>query len=248
MRAALHLTLILLLTALTQIGGLAWLAALVFRRRLLAFTLAYAALWGAAYVTAPLFGREPLPCFGTPLRSQSVLYCVLNRHYVAPDLRLLAEDLARDMDARFPGTVTLTLDGGFPFGRLPLLPHLSHRDGRKLDLAFWYEDPGGTYLPGKTRSPVGYFAFEQGPTDCPAASPTLRWDLEWLQPLFPDRRLDEARTRAALEILIADPRVFRMFVEPHLVRRLGLASPKLRFQGCRAARHDDHIHIELARP
>jgi hypothetical protein len=29
--------------------------------------------------------------------------------------------------------------------------------------------------------------------------------------------------------------------------RLGVSSPLLGFQGCRAARHDDHIHIQIKR-
>ncbi len=37
----------------------------------------------------------------------------------------------------------------------------------------------------------------------------------------------------------------KVLLEPHLVRRLGLSSPLLRFQGCRAARHDDHLHLQI---
>ncbi len=241
-----HILVIALLTVLTQLGGLAWLFALTFRRRFLAFALAYGTLWGLAMATAPLSGRVPLPCSGGPLVMQSILYCALNRHYVTPELRDAAQDLARQMDTRFPGTVTLALDGNFPFGDgFPLLPHLSHDDGQKLDLAFYYTDASGAYLPGRARSPIGYFAFEQGPTDCPPAFPTLRWNLDWLQPLFRDRPLDPDRTRAVLVLLAEDPRIGRIFVEPHLARRLAVADPKIRFQGCRAARHDDHIHIQL---
>jgi len=36
-----------------------------------------------------------------------------------------------------------------------------------------------------------------------------------------------------------------MLLEPPLARRLGVADTRLRFQGCRAARHDDHIHIQF---
>lgn len=246
MRLTFHLLLLGILTLLTQLGGLAWLVALAFKRRLSVFLVTYATLWAFASVATAFANRIPLPCTGSPLRAQSLLYCVLNRHYVVPELHDLAVDLATEMDRRFPGTVTLTLDGSHPYGTSPLLPHLSHREGRHLDLAFYYTDATGTYLPGHTRSPIGYFAFEDGETDCPPAFPTLRWDLNWLQPLFPNRPLEPERTRAALEILVNDPRVSRIFVEPHLVRHLGLSSPKLRFQGCRAARHDDHIHIELA--
>jgi hypothetical protein len=181
-RGAGHLALVILLTVLTQLGGLAWLAAMRFRRRLLAFLLAYAALWAAAHALSP---REALPCFGEPLRMQSALYCVLNRHYVAPELASVAQDAAARLATTHPGTITLALDGSFPFlNGMPLIPHLSHDDGEKLDFAFHYTDPTGTYLPGKTRSPLGYFAFEMTPPEvCPAKTLTLRWNLGWLQPL-----------------------------------------------------------------
>jgi hypothetical protein len=239
-----HGALILALTLLTQLGGLAWLIALAFRRRFIIFLLAYAALWAAAFALSP---RTALPCFGEPLRMQSPLYCALNRHYVTADLADVARDAAAHMAATQPGTLTLALDGGFPFlTGMPLIPHLSHDDGEKLDFAFFYTDPAGTYLPGKTRSPLGYFAFEDLPPEaCPANSLTLRWSLAWAQPLFPDRPLDGPRTAAFITHLAADPRVAKIFVEPPLAARLGLAHPKIRFQGCRAARHDDHIHIQL---
>ena len=68
MRLAGHAVLVLVLTALTELGGLAWLVAFGLRRRLLAFGLAYLALWGAAFGLAPLGGRVALPCFAEPLR------------------------------------------------------------------------------------------------------------------------------------------------------------------------------------
>lgn len=247
MMFVLHMLLIGVLTIVTQIGGVAWLIALAFKRRLAVFLTAYALLWTAALGTSVFAERVPLPCTGGPLRAQSVMYCVLNRHYVTPELRDLAMDLAVEMDRRFPGTITLTLDGSHPFGNAPLLPHLSHNSGHQLDLALYYMNTDGTYLPGRTRSPIGYFAFENGPTDCQSTFPTLRWDLDWLQPLFPNRPLEPERTRAAVEFLIRDSRVSRIFLEPHLARSLGLSSPKLRFQGCHAARHDDHIHFDIKR-
>jgi hypothetical protein len=40
--------------------------------------------------------------------------------------------------------------------------------------------------------------------------------------------------------------VRRVFIEPHLKARLDLARlSKVRFAGCRAARHDDHIHVDF---
>jgi murein endopeptidase len=75
----------------------------------------------------------------------------------------------------------------------------------------------------------------------------LRWDLAWAQPLWRPLQVEHARLGAMLRWLADDPRVGRMFLEPHLEARLGVSSTKIRFQGCRAARHDDHLHVELGR-
>lgn len=239
-----HAGLIVTLTLLTQTGGIAWIVALFFRRRLPVFLIAYAALWMLAAATSP---RVALPCWGAPLRVQSLLYCAMSRHYVSPALAQVATDAARQMATIHPGTITLALDGSFPFlTGMPLIPHLSHDDGEKLDLAFFYTTADGTPLPGKTRAPLGYFAFEMTPPEtCPANTLTLRWNLAALQSLWPDRPLDTIRTTALIAHLTTDPRVTKIFVEPPLAARPGLSHPKIRFQGCRAARHDDHIHIQL---
>lgn len=246
MRIAAHAGLIVALTLLTQLGGIAWVVALLARRRLVAFVAAYAVLWVGAVWTAPAFGRVPLPCLGEgSLRMQSVLYCALNRRYADPELAEALADLAEATEARHPGTPTLVLDAGFPFvDGFPMLPHLSHRDGRAADLAFPYRVKDD-YLPGRTRSPIGYFAFEDGPTDCPSRWLDLRWDLSWLQPLWPRWEPEPARMRTMLQLLADDPRIAKVLIEPHLEARFGVSSPKLRFQGCRAARHDDHIHVQL---
>ena len=41
------------------------------------------------------------------------------------------------------------------------------------------------------------------------------------------------------------PDIGKDFIEPHLAKRLGATTSKIRFQGCKAARHDDHIHVQL---
>ncbi|MEM8591834.1 MAG: hypothetical protein AAGF13_04840 [Pseudomonadota bacterium] len=69
--------------------------------------------------------------------------------------------------------------------------------------------------------------------------------MDWLQSLLPAYELDDARMREALLWLAKDTRVSKILVEPHITERLGIAHPKIRFQGCRAARHDDHIHFQL---
>lgn len=243
-RGAGHGLAVLALTLVSQLGGLAWLFALPFRRFWLAFLTAYALLWGAAFTLAPLLGRVALPCWGGNLQAQSALYCVLNRHYVTPDLHGLAMDFADNMARKHPGTVTLTLDAGFPFTNLPLLPHLSHDDGEKLDLALYWAGQ-----PGRSKSPLGYWGYAPEPSTAPSACPArwtdLRWDMTLLNAALPDWQLDDARMATALQWLSDDPRTGKILIEPHITARLNITHPKIRFQGCRAARHDDHIHLQL---
>ncbi len=237
---------IIALTLISQLGGLAWIVAMLFRRRAIVFIIAYTALSVSAVWIAPKFGRVPLSCFNSgSLEMQSKMYCALNRNYVVPALKDTLIDLSTAINKKYPGTKTLVLDANFPFlAGFPLLPHLSHDDGEKVDLAFYYRDDKA-YLPSQTRSPIGYFAFEDGPTDCPKQTLTLRWDMAWLQGGWPNYRIDESRMKAALQWLAADHRIGKVFVEPHLIEQLGIQNSKIRFQGCRAARHDDHIHIQL---
>ncbi|UWQ80060.1 hypothetical protein K3725_03360 [Leisingera sp. S132] len=241
-----HIAFAVFLTLLTQLGGIAWLVALLFRRRLAAFLILYSGLSLSAIWAAPHFGRVALGCWQEgPLQMQSWLYCASNRNFVTPELAKALQETAASVATAYPGTVTQVLDANFPFlDGFPLLPHLSHRDGRKADLAFYYSGASG-YVPTATRSPIGYFAFEHGVSDCPAAWLSLRWDLQALQPLWQDLRVDADRTRHLLRALAADGRIGKVFLEPHLQERFAVSSGKLRFQGCRAARHDDHIHVQL---
>lgn len=275
MNVFLGIVLFVVLTLLTQIGGLAlilgWLLATLFgsaragtfRRKLElfgGFALTYLVL--TIFIVPPLAsigGRVPLACASGPNYAYSAgntLYCALNRNYVDARLRSLLENLSRHMNVAYPGTRTLYLDANFPFfDGFPLLPHLSHDDGRKLDLGFYYTDAAGRYLPGVLRSPIGYWAFEQPARREDAACSgnswlTLRWDMDWLQPLLPGYRLDVERTRAAVNWLTSSGREFgveRLFMEPHMAQKLSVTSPILKFQGCKAARHDDHIHVQVSR-
>nr|WP_261337460.1 hypothetical protein [Rhizobium leguminosarum] len=202
-RFALHALIILILTLLTQIGGIAYLVALAasrawglrrFLAKLTIFLLCYAGATFAASLTAPISGRVPLSCVAGAedrLVVRSPIYCLLNRNYVTPGVRDLAKALAAHMDKEFPGTVTVALDANFPFvNGFPLLPHLSHADGKKLDFAYYYKDVDGAFLSGATRSPIGYFAFEQpAPGDerpCEGRNDwlTTRWDFDALSLCF----------------------------------------------------------------
>ncbi|MBX5039605.1 hypothetical protein HJB51_05675 [Rhizobium lentis] len=264
----LHALIVVILTLLTQIGGVVYLITLAvvralrirrFPAKLALFLLLYAGATVVANLTAPTFGRVPLSCVadaGDPLVIRSPIYCALNRNYVTPELSDLARALATHMDKQFPGTVTVALDANFPFvNGFPLLPHLSHADGKKLDFAYYYKDADGAFLNGATRSPIGYFAFEEPAAgdELPCAGRhdwlTTRWDFDGLQPLFPAYRIEEQRTAAAVAWLTTEGAarfgLQKIFIEPHIKNALGITDAHVRFQGCRAARHDDHIHIQV---
>lgn len=253
--------LVLLLTAVTQIGGVALLLCIpafawvgrrlgnhgrAMRAGVCAILFAVAYL-GASVVTIPLagaFGRVPLSCGligDAPYGPRTIWTCLLNRHYAT----LPARRALQKISVGLTESGIAYLDAGFPFfDWFPLIPHLSHRDGRKIDLTFIYADSSST------PSPIGYWEFVQprpgDPRPCAGREGLFRWDLAWLQPLFPAAALDEPRTANLLRALIRSPAVKRIFIEPHLRRRLGVDHAKMRFQGCRAARHDDHIHVEFA--
>jgi hypothetical protein len=254
-----HSLAFVLLTITTQVGGVAWLCAL-FARRFGRFSLVFLVLYigfsiGARHA-APLVGRVALPCLDAGPAQIAVLnplYCVLNRNYVTPDMNDHADQLAAHMHQAFPGTRTRALDANFPFFEgFPLLPHLSHDDGRKLDLAYYYTDEMGEYQTAKARWFLGYWAFEQprpgDPEPCgDQPGVTLRWNMAWLQDYVRDWPIDEIRTTEALRWLSRNPAGpnTKILIEPHLAKRLGAAGSNVRFQGCRAARHDDHIHIQF---
>jgi hypothetical protein len=98
-------------------------------------------------------------------------------------------------------------------------------------------------------SPIGYRGHVPSPegsaATCPPTPFDLRWDLDGLQPLFGPPSLDEVRTTTLVREATRRDAIGKVFVEPHLAARLDVSSPRIRFQGCRAAHHDDHVHLEL---
>ena len=159
-------------------------------------------------------------------------------------------DTARALAEQHPDAVIHFMDGSGPDGVKPFPPHRSHGDGRQLDVALFFETLEGEPLaaPPDTSGHGGW-----GPSEpprhgeriaCPqgrsgaADKPDPPTDRDW--------RLDEVRTRALVQLLVNDPRVRRILIEPHLEERLGFwGHPKVRFAGCQAARHDDHLHIDF---
>jgi murein endopeptidase len=202
---------------------------------------------------ARLSGRVALPCFPSgdvPVRAASIGYCLLGRNYLRPEYVPALEGVVREVEAKHGGVISY-LDAGFPFAGVPLPPHLSHDDGRELDVAFRYRS-ATTHAPTASGpSPIGYWVYEaprpSEPRPCSDAEGWLRWDLPWLQWLGASCELDEEATRDTIMSFAAQPEVEKILIEQHLIERLKITSNKVRFQGCRAARHDDHFHVHFRR-
>jgi hypothetical protein len=262
----------LALTVLTQVGGLVFLISLFTHKfinnkirpnwgryllKCTSFLLLYVITTLAIIplIAKPL-GRVPMPVTQTNgLQPLNVMTCLLNRHYVRSELRQTTLEVARQMDHQFPGTIMNYLDAGFPFiNKFPLIPHLSHNDGKKLDLAFCYID-NRTGLPtNQSPSIIGYGISEQPHANevntAAMCSSTGHWQYSFMMTIIPqgNRRFftfDSIRTKALVNRFAAAPAIGKIFIEPHLKARLGITSNKIRFHGCQAVRHDDHIHVQL---
>lgn len=265
------IAILILLTILTQIGGIILLLSLLiyrftFRRfsgRLNPFilqTVLFILLYlSASFLLLPpvanTLGRKALPLFSHPsLKPLHIITCILNRHYVSHGLYLTALKVSENMADKYPGTITAYLDGNFPFvNGFPLLPHLSHDDGHKLDLAFYYTD-SNTGEPFQRTAPswIGYGGYEtpqrgemDTPGDCIQRGYWQYGLLKYLSVAEKQMDLDINRTRDMIRFFAREPQVGKIFLEPYLQQRMNLNHPKIRFHGCHAVRHDDHLHVQV---
>ena len=60
-----------------------------------------------------------------------------------------------------------------------------------------------------------------------------------------DLVFSEKGTKKLIKNILKSRDVGKIFIEPHLKNRINLKNKKIRFHGCGAVRHDDHIHVEL---
>lgn len=257
-----HLTLILILTALTQVGGLIYFLTLITIRKFKLSPTTSTTVFLATYLAttllvtpliAPIFGRKSLPLTGN-LRPLNFGTCLLNRHYVKPELQEQMKVISDKMMNKFEGTTTNYLDANFPFfNGFPLIPHLSHNDGKKLDIAFYY-----TSSNERTNDAPGFIGYgvyddpKQREPDYPSTCKQKGyWQYGLLSAIVPQWEKDKfevdiERTRELIKLLAEDNLTSKIFIEPHLKERWGLNGySNIRFHGCQAVRHDDHIHTQI---
>lgn len=271
LRYFLILIFFILLTILTQVGGIFYLLSLITHRfinrnstgykrfslKIISFSVLY--LIGiflvVPFLAKPL-GRVPLPLVKeSGLQPGTIITVFLCRNYVRPELREATYRVSEQLQKQFPGMVLNYLDANFPFiDKFPLLPHLSHNDGKKLDLSFAYRDNQTKAITNELPSFIGYGVCEE-PTFNEINTAIVceqkgYWQYSFLKKIIPqgskeDFTFDATRTKRLVELFARENSIGKIFIEPHLKSRLGLTSPKIRFHGCQAVRHDDHIHVQL---
>lgn len=257
-RVIVHILVVILLTAITQIGGILYIISLyVFRKKkwkkyVYFFGMYLVCTFFIVPYVAPLFGREKVRNSHS-VKARSIFYILANRNYVRPKMNIALAGIASAFVEKYPNGQIVYLDANFPFiDKFPLLPHLSHHDGKKLDIALVYELEGKVIASSPSIS--GYGAFEKPKASeydqikkCKARG-YWQYDLQKYTTLgIIDQALQfsEKGTKTLVQNIVKQPKIGKVFIEPHLKHRMGLTHPKIRFHGCRAVRHDDHIHIQL---
>jgi len=179
---------------------------------------------------------------------------LLNRNYVKPQMNAVLDKVSNNLQQSHPKVEIHCLDANFPFwDGFPLLPHLSHNDGKKLDISLIYNDNAGKIVNQKP-SRSGYGVFE-GPRKREYNQIAVCLDKGYWQYDFPkyltlgrphkNLKMSEKATKDLLSHILKREEISKVFIEPHLRARMKLTHPKLRYHGCKAVRHDDHIHLQL---
>lgn len=271
------LIIISILTILTQVGGLVYLVSLLLTKKLPVFKQAnrkvkQTIIFIGCYLlttfvvvplTSPLLNkhaREPVKHYDN-LKPANLMTVLLNRNYVRPELNKVLSQTATELATTNPNIQINHLDANFPFiDGFPLLPHLSHKDGKKIDLSYVYETSDGDIShQQKSLSGFGVFIEPNSNGYRNEVDTTKRckdkgyWQYDYPKYLSfgkinSELRFSKTGSKQLVKVLQNNPSLGKIFIEPHLVKRMGLAQggkSKIRFQGCYSVRHDDHIHIQL---
>ncbi|MFD0962760.1 hypothetical protein [Pseudofulvibacter geojedonensis] len=256
-----HFFLFILLTLLTQVGGIVYILNLIVLHKLkLNFKFKKITSFLVLYIlftfiivpiTAPLFGREPI-IHSKKIQPVNYFTVIFNRNYVKPKINSLLLNVEKEL--AHTNIHINYLDANFPFiNAFPLLPHLSHNDGKKLDISFVYEDSKGV-ISSKQKSFSGYGVFEKptknelNQTEYCKAKGYIQYDFtKYLKLGHINKHLKFSKkgTKKLVKAIIDNQNIEKVFIEPHIKQRLQINSSKIRYHGCKAVRHDDHIHIQM---
>lgn len=251
----------LFLTIISQVGGVVLLISLTINKqwkrtfkfkKLILFSIIYLfTILLFVPIIASIFGREKVE-HSDKIQPATYLTILLNRNYVKPELNELLQQTADNLTNT--NIKILYLDACFPFiDNFPLLPHLSHDDGKKIDLNLVYENKAGE-IKNKRKSITGYGVFEAPKSGEFNQTNHCKnhgyWQYDFTKYMTFGKinrtlRFSNQGNKHLMRSLLRNKQLGKIFIEPHLKQRLQLNNPKIRFHGCGAVRHDDHIHIQL---
>jgi len=252
-----------ILTVVSQVGGIVYLISIVLSKKIkyripgklaLVFTSLYlASTFLIIPFIAPLFGRQKI-INNLNLKPAGYITVLLNRNYVTSKTNIFLQEISNQLMCEKSEVQIRYLDACFPFiNGFPLLPHLSHNDGCKIDFSLVYQDENGTIM-NRGKSISGYGIFEEARedefnqcTDC-LEKGYFQYDYSkylTLGSVNSDFRFSERGTKDLIEACLTNNKLSKLFIEPHLKQRLNLADKRIRFHGCGAVRHDDHIHVQI---
>jgi len=249
------------LTILTQIGGVVFLleetlTSLInpnfkFKKILVFLILYLIATFLFVPNIAPYFGREKIKN-SSRIYATNYFTVLLNRNYVNPKLNKVLE--RTEIALKNANVDICYLDANFPFiNNYPLLPHLSHNDGKKIDLSLVYENSEGEII-NKQKSISGYGVFEKPKRNeinqiksCLKKGYSQYDYSKYLTfgTINSDLVFSTSGTQKLINSLLLNQEIEKIFIEPHLKNRLKLTNQKIRYHGCHAVRHDDHIHVQI---
>jgi len=263
LKILLKIFLFILLTVITQIGGLVYLLSeIIIKKYKSYYRLKKAGLFLSIYLffsflvipyLAPIFGREKIKDT-SHVEAHTFFTKLCNRNYVTPTMQHALNEIGKKLTKKHSGIKLIYLDANFPFfNGFPLLPHLSHNDGKKIDISFVYTDNKAKPTNKKpSLSGYGIFAVpHRGEHDqisiCKGKG---YWQYDFTKyvtfgTINSRLKFSENATKDLILSMINEPKIGKIFIEPHLKNRLLLNHRKIRFHGCQAVRHDDHIHMQL---
>lgn len=256
MKKILYTIIFILLTIITQIGGVLFLISLwINKKKKLNTILVFISFYLVTTFLlvphlSPLLGREPI-INSSKIEPTNYLTILLNRNYVRPKLNQLLKKTEKHL-GNVPFKIKY-LDASFPFiNKFPLLPHLSHNDGKKIDLSFIYKDSHGIVDAKKSRSGYGVFVpiknAEYNQTKVCKSKGAFQYNYtKYLTLGQINKKLifSPKGTKQLIKALLKNRELGKLFIEPNLKKRLGLTDNRVRNHGCQAVRHDDHIHVQL---
>jgi len=251
----LYLLWIILLTALTQVGGIIWIFATIVslilnKKKRIIFPLLY--LICNLLIIPPIasrYGREKLPTFNSSIKPRNIIYSLLFRNYVSNKLNNVLIESSKKLTK--DNIIITYLDANFPFiNGFPLLPHRSHDDGNKIDISFMYKTTDQLST-NKKPSFSGYGKYVKEENH--ASNSCLEkgyWQYDFPKYLtlgiIDNLEFDAKKTKKIIITFLAQNDTEKIFIEPYLKENLGLNNyTKIRFHGCKAVRHDDHIHLQV---